>query len=455
MTAKNDVADQGISRARKWWGTIAIVLAAAVVSGFYGINEYASRTGAILRDANANAGRFEAIFADLKEARFRAMNIASEVMLQSRVTVEAFANNDRDALVARMEPFFQVLQKDHGVAQLNFWTAPAKVYYRAGSPNIAGQDLSKYRKSIVAAHERNQKILAVETGLGGSIGIRAITPVVVAGKLAGVLEFVSDFTIPLQRASATSGLKWAVGVVKDVSENVERPTDAKNDAWKGNDVFFIYSDPTTGDLVRAADFDPRAAGSSVAGAGGRTVFVKTFPVVNFSGRPTIVVASVLDVTEAFAADLRAVSIRASILFLVLAVGGAIGYLQFGRIRGGFVGALYRQRTELAERTRAYEAAMAKLKEADALKRGFFANLVAAIDEPLRAVTGQLRTAGPALAALDGGGAPSTEQRETLRDRFAFALKETARLSALVSDYQQLELFRQKLVKVDTPPVSIA
>ena len=33
--------------------------------------------------------------------------------------------------------------------------------------------------------------------------------------------------------------------------------------------------------------------------------------------------------------------------------------------------------------------------------------------------------------------------------------ETARLSRLVGDYQQIELFRQKLVKADTTPVSLA
>ena len=439
----------------KWWGVLLIALMAGVLSGFYAINEYAAGTGAIFKNADANADRFEAIFRDLTQARFRAMNIASEVMLQSRVTVEAFAKNDREALVGRIEPFFQELHKNHGVAQLNFWTPPATLFYRAGDPTRFGQDLSKFRKSIVAANERKQKILAVETGLGGVIGIRAITPVTVGEQFVGVIEYVSDFNIPLERASATSGLKWAVGLMKEVSDRVERPADPKTDAWKGGDVFYLYSDPLTGELARSTDFDPRAKESSLAKAGRRTVFVKTFPVLNFSGVPTIVISSLLDVSDAFADVFQSVAIKTGILFLILAVGGCFGYVKFGEMRASLTGMLNRQKKELEERAAACDAAVAKLKEVDVIKRGFFTNLVTAVNEPLQAVSGQLRSVAPTVDAVARGEQPDPASRQTMRDQFAFALGETTRLSRLVADYQQLELFRQKLVKAENPQVSIA
>ena len=198
----DETASKVGSDSGKWWVILLITLAAGVLSGFYAINEYASGTGVIVKSANANAERFEAVFRDLVQARFRALNLASEVMLQSRVTVEAFAKNDRAALIGRIEPFFQELHKDHGIVQLNFWIPPATLYYRAGDPTRFGEDLSTVRKSIVAASGRKQKILAVETGLGGVIALRAITPVIIEDKFIGVLEFVSDFNIPLERARA-------------------------------------------------------------------------------------------------------------------------------------------------------------------------------------------------------------------------------------------------------------
>lgn len=211
MSKKNAAADTGGEGQKFSWMVIAlIVLISGVLAGFYGINEYAKDTGNTVKSANNNHARFEAIFNDLKEARFRALKIAAATLLQSKVTLNAFAKEDRADLIARTEPFFEVLKKEHGIEQLNFWQPPAKVFYRAGTPNAFGMDLSGFRKSIVAANERRALITAVETGLGGAIALRAITPVTVDDKFIGVIEFVSNFNIPLERASDTSGLKWAV-----------------------------------------------------------------------------------------------------------------------------------------------------------------------------------------------------------------------------------------------------
>lgn len=448
-------AAKGGSSTSKVLIVILVMAAAAVVSAFYAINEYASGTGAIVKNADRNSDRFEAVFRDLVQARFRAMNLAADVMQQSRVTVEAFARDDRAALVSRMDPFFkETLEKNHGVAQLNFWLPPAKLYYRAGDPKSFGQDLSAFRRSVVAANERRQRISAIETGAGGVIAIRAIVPVVVDDKHIGVVEYATGFDIPLERASSTTGLKWAVGLMKEVSERVERPADPKVDAWKGNDVFYLYSDPITGEIMRAADFDPRAKTYTLTKAVGKTMFVKTFPVLNFSGVPTIVVATSLDVTEGFAEVFQSVAIKTGILFLAITLLGSFGLLKFGQMKDGLNRALNRQKLELEERAAACDAAVAKLREVDVVKRGFFTNLVAAVSEPLQAVAGELQSVSPTVQAVADKQELDPATLETLRGRFAFALSETTRLSRLVSDYQQLELFRQKLVKADTPLLSL-
>jgi K+-sensing histidine kinase KdpD len=168
--------------------------------------------------------------------------------------------------------------------------------------------------------------------------------------------------------------------------------------------------------------------------------------VNFSGNPTITVATVLDVSEPFAEVLQSVAIKAVVLFLILAIGGSWAFIKFGQVRAGLTGIVGRQRKELAERVAFCDAAIAKLKEVDLIKRGFFSNLVTAVNEPLQAVSGQLAALGPAVAKSGDGNAS---------DRLGFAQAETARLSRLVEDYQQVELFRQKLVKNDSPVVSLA
>jgi signal transduction histidine kinase len=157
------------------------------------------------------------------------------------------------------------------------------------------------------------------------------------------------------------------------------------------------------------------------------------------------VAVVDDLTDDFASVLRSVLIKAGILFIVLAAMGLYAGVKFGQIRARLTGLVGSQRRELARQVAVGQAALAKLKEVDLIKRGFFTNLVAAINEPLQAVTGQLATLAPAVAKADPG----------MASRLAFVTGETARLSRLVGDYQQVELFRQSLVKADTTPVSLA
>ncbi|SEN83834.1 hypothetical protein SAMN02990966_00250 [Rhodospirillales bacterium URHD0017] len=442
-TAADD--SEGKSGGRLWIMS-AILAGAAVLAGFYGIDAYSAGTNAAVATSSDDSKDFETVFRDLLQQRSLVMSMAADVLLQDTTTMEAFARRDRPTLVARMEPFFEQLKKTHSVEQLNFWLPPATIYYRAGQANDSGADVSKYRRTVVAANERRQPVVAVETGIGGHVDVRAVMPIVVDGKFAGSLEFASNLDVPLERASATAEVKWAIGISKEVSERVERPVDSRTDVWQKDDVFYLFSDPQTAQFVRSISFDPTAKGHTLAtDKRHHTIFVRTFPVIDFAGTPSIIIATVDDLTEDFAAVLRAVLIKAGILFVVLAAIGLYAYVKFGQIRARLTGLVGSQRRELARQVAVGQAALAKLKDVDLIKRGFFTNLVAAINEPLQAVSGQLVTVAPAVAKAD----------PAVAGRLAFVTDETARLSRLVGDYQQVELFRQKLVKADTAPVSLA
>lgn len=441
-----DDDDSGKRGGSRLWILGAIVAGAAVLASFYGIDAYSAGTRAAIQTSSDDAKDFETVFRDLLKQRSLVVSMAADVLLQDTTTMEAFARQDRPTLAARMEPFFAHLNKHHSVEQLNFWLPPATIYYRAGKPNDFGADVSKYRKTVVAANERRQPVVGVETGIGGHIDVRAIMPIMVDGKFAGSLEFASNLDVPLERASATAEVKWAVGISKEVSERVERPADSRVDVWQKDDVFYLFSDPQTAQFLRSISFDPSAQGYTVAtDKRHHTIFVRTFQVIDFAGAPSIVVAIVDDLTDDFTDAMHSALIKAGILFIVLAAIGVYAYVKFGQIRARLTGLVGSQRRELAQQVAVGQAALAKLKEVDLIKRGFFTNLVAAINEPLQAVSGQLATLAPAMAKADPGTA----------GRLAFVTGETTRLSRLVGDYQQIELFRQSLVKADTTPVSLA
>ena len=433
--------DDRKANAGRLWVVGAIVAVSAILSSFYAIDEYAAGTGAVVKIAHDDAGDFQSVFQDLMQARFRVLGLAADVMLQDSVTMEAFAKNDRATLVARMEPFFADLQKHHSLEQLNFWTPLAKLYYRGGKPAELGVDVSKYRRTVVAANERQERILAVETGIAGHTDVRAIVPVVYEGKFIGVLELASNFDVPLERASEVSGLKWALGITKESSERVERPGDPKIDSSQKDDVFFRYADAETAHIVHSISFDPRSKNYALVKARDRTIFVKTFPVIDFAGAPAITIATLRDLTEPFSVVMRAAATRGLIAFMVISALGSFAYIRFGQLRERLTGMVGRQRKELEERVAFCDSAVARLKEVDLIKRGFFTNLVTAVNEPLQAVAGQLAVLVPAAEKAGD---------RAISDRLHFALAETSRLSRLVEDYQQIELFRQKLVKNDSP-----
>lgn len=442
--AGND--DGEMTRGGRLWILSAIVAGAAVLAGFYGINAYSAGTHDAIQDSIDNAKDFETVFNDLLKQRFHVMSMAAEVMLQDSSAMEAFARKDRPTLVARMEPFFEQLRKHHSIEQINFWLPPATIYYRVGQPNEQGADVSRYRRTVVAANERQQPVVAVETGSAGKVDVRAIMPIVVDGKFAGSLEFASTMDVPLDRAGETAELKWAVGITREVSERVERPADPRTDVWQKDVVFYLFSDPQTAQTLHSISFDPHAkAYALVKDRHHHTIYVRTFPIIDFAGAPSISVAMIDNLSDDFSDVLREVLIKAGILFVVLTTIGIYAFIKFGQIRARLTGLVGSQRRELAQQVAVGQAALAKLKELDLIRRSFFTNLVTAINEPLQAVTGQLAALAPAVARADAA----------VAGRLSFVMNETSRLSRLVEDYQQVELFRQKLVTPDGAPVNLA
>ena len=388
------------------------------------------------------------VFTELKAARFRAMGIGADTLLRSRVTMDPFIKRDRAALASQIDPFFAFLKEKHAVNQVNFWIPPATMFYRAGAPELGQFDGSKFRPSVVAANARQERIMTVETGQGGIIAIRGIVPVIWEEKFYGVLEFVSDFSIPLNGASVESHFKWATSISKERFAQVERARNEKEDAEKGNDIYINYSDPETRDIIKAIDFDPRSKEHKIVDMNGQKIYVKAFPVYNFVGNPAITIAMVDDLTDQFNAAFKSAVVKGGILFLLLAAALVAGYSKLDHLRTGFLGTIGAERRALKERLARGDAAIEKLKDLETLKRRYFSNLMAAINSPLLAVSGQISGIKQAFEA------GSTPNKSEINNRIDFSIKEIESLRHLVADYEQIELFRQTLVRADAKLISV-
>ena len=432
----------------RWLVIVAVVAVSGMVSAFYALNEYSSGTGALVQSAKRNSDRFETIYRDSTETHKKTLRLGLDAIFDNTEIISAFAKDDRPALMAKVLPFYEeVLKRRNEIDQFIFWLPPAKLYLRSSDPKSFGVDASGVRPLVVAANEKRTAFTAMEAGVGGILGLRAIAPVMDGTRLVGSIELGSDLTPLLMRAATTSGLEFAAGLDQKRAEVVQRPADPKNDAVQGTDVFYIYSNAAAGEIMRKVAINPRSTAAQVTSAGDRTVFIRTFPLNNFSGVPTVVVATILDLTEGYASVLRTVAIKTAILFVLAVIICLVGIFKFGALKASMSQVLSRQRAELEEKAAFCEAATAKLKDVDLIKRGFFTNLITAVNEPLQAVAGTLQSVTSEVEAST----PASKVNERLR----FALSETKRLSGLISDYQQIELFRQKLVKSESPLTSLA
>lgn len=457
MAANNQVGasakgDDGRRHPTSWLRIGAAIALSVVAATFYGINDYSTASNALVATARRNSQRFEAVYGDAAETRLAALRLGVDLILANPEITAAFARDDRPGLLRTVVPLFStVLQPRYDTNQFNFWTPPAKLYLRAIDPKEFGTDGSAARRSVVLSMERRAAIAGMETGLGGRLGIRAMAPILDGTRLVGVVELGDDLVAILRRARTSTAVEFAAGLDRKRSDEVERIPRKDVDAIQGTDVFFEYSSEDTARLVRSVSFDARNPAGALTQANGHNVFVRPFAIANFAGAPTVVVATVFDLTQPFDDARQSSAIKAGLLFLVLAVAAVLGLMQFQKIQQSFARVVFGERRRLHDTTKALEAARLMLKDVELIKQGFFTNMVAAVTEPLQAVHGQLQVAIPAIDAAIA----TVDGNQALSERLSFSLDEIGRLTRLLADYRKIELFRQKLVREPAATTALA
>lgn len=105
---------------------------------------------------------------------------------------KAMAEERRDDLANITVPLFKVLKKEYSVRQFQFHLPPATSFLRAHKPSKFGDDLSSFRKTIIATNDSKKPVKGLEKGVAG-LGIRGINPVYHEGQHIGSIEFGMSF----------------------------------------------------------------------------------------------------------------------------------------------------------------------------------------------------------------------------------------------------------------------
>jgi methyl-accepting chemotaxis protein len=222
--------------------------------------------------------------AEIETAGSRATALASLVANIAPIQ-EAFAKGDRTALSNLTLPAFKELKKKLGLKQFQFHLPPATSFFRAHKPVKFGDDLSSFRKTVVAVNQTQKAVSGVEKGVAGA-GIRGVVPVFSAGKhigsvefglalnnrLAGLLKKQYGFEMVLLAADGKGGYKaWASSTDLPVQSAVEASLQGVLSSGKPELRWFESN--------------------------GRDIYVYLSPLPDYSGKPVAVLAIPQDNTQ--------------------------------------------------------------------------------------------------------------------------------------------------------------
>jgi methyl-accepting chemotaxis protein len=172
--------------------TAALALASAGTAIFVLLGAMWIISGIVDRaDERELRSHYDALLSRLGQESRRAAAMSAVVATMPAVQ-EAMARDDRAALIKLFGPGFAELKSDYGVDQFQFHTPPALSYLRVHQPAKFGDDLSGFRKTVVAANLDHKPIVGLEGGVAG-LGIRGVVPVALDGKHLGSVEFGLTF----------------------------------------------------------------------------------------------------------------------------------------------------------------------------------------------------------------------------------------------------------------------
>ncbi len=119
----------------------------------------------------------------------------SRLMASLPPVKRAMAERDRQSLVELTDGVFDPLRREYGVRQFHFHVPPATSFYRVHKPEKHGDDLSGFRKTVLAANRQRSAIRGLEKGVAG-LGLRGMAPIEYRGDHQGTVEFGMSFGQP-------------------------------------------------------------------------------------------------------------------------------------------------------------------------------------------------------------------------------------------------------------------
>ncbi|MDH5601262.1 MAG: methyl-accepting chemotaxis protein [Gammaproteobacteria bacterium] len=250
------------------------------------------------------------------ESEGRLAQAMSFIIASNQEMSQAMAESRRDELAARTVPLFKDLKEQYSVRQFQFHLPPAISFLRAHKAKKFGDDLSSFRKTILATNDSKKPVKGLEKGVAG-LGIRGINPVFHDSKHIGSVEFGMSFGQAFfDKFKQKYGVNIALHVNRENEFKIFGGTLVGNDKQKVtllklNDLSSVLSE---GEITFQSEYNnvPYA------------VYAKN--VTDFSGNPIGVMEIALDRSHYVSAISSARNMTLLIGFFALILGSFIAFM---------------------------------------------------------------------------------------------------------------------------------
>ncbi len=249
------------------------------------------------------------------------LKIAINFVLGDQQTLKAFSEEDREYLAEKYVTLFQsVLKPRFHVNIFQFHKPPATSFLRIHKPQKYGDDLSRFRKTVVKANRLQTVQAGIEVGKYGP-SIRVVYPVSYNGTHVGSVELGSDYINLMDNIAHSLNLQYAVGVEETVLKKAGFKLKTQT-LQKGPLTYYHFSGSESKYIVESETVDGQI---HFITHGDKTLGYSSFTFKDFSGKEIGTVVLVQDVTQ-FADSIYHTAILRVIVLLLLT--GMIGFFLY-------------------------------------------------------------------------------------------------------------------------------
>ncbi|HAT48732.1 MAG: HAMP domain-containing protein [Nitrospirae bacterium] len=252
--------------------------------------------------------------------RGKDQSLVLESLANDRAIIAAFSAQDRKLLADLTVPFFKNRMLPHyGIDQFQFHLPPATSFLRVHKPEQFGDDLSSFRKTVLAANQTQKPVIGLEVGRAGP-GLRVVYPLFQGGKLLGSAELGGSLEEILSVARDITKLEFAIGIKESIFTAAKRFADNQSDIVVGDTIYYSFSSP---DIRGLAAIATQTTAEPLPQSDGKRWIASRFPLNDFSDQEIGSILVLNDVTMLLA-EARNHALQKIFLIMTMIVAVSFG-----------------------------------------------------------------------------------------------------------------------------------